>query len=113
MSSDPLDDLLRRYGKSSARALPDSIAPAVWREIDARRRRRFAWAAFADWSELVRARRIAIAGCAAAVIASALPVVIFRTNDVSGRARSSLHLEVFSTRPPQTPSALMGPHQHP
>ena len=113
MSSDPLDDLLRRYGKSSARALPHSVAPGVWGEIDARRQRRFTWAALADWSELVRARRIAVAGCAAAVIASALPVVLFRTNDVSGRARSSLHLEVFSTRPPQTPSALWEAHMHP
>lgn len=113
MSSDPLDDLLRRYGKNSARTLPGSVAPGVWREIDARRQRRSTWAAFTDWSDLVRARHIAVAGCAAAVIASAIPAVIFRTSDVSGKARSSLHLEVFSTRPPQTPSALLGTHKHP
>jgi len=105
MNSDPLDDLLHAYAKQPLALSHSNLKTGVWRRIETVRSRMLGWR-FA-LRDLLLGPRIALAGLAVALVVGIVPAVTARAMDQSSIARTSLHLDVFSTRSPGTPAALL------
>jgi hypothetical protein len=114
MNPDPLDDLLRSYSQEPLPDPPPLPKAQIWRTIE--RRRRDSWWSrvfpVANWREMFREPRLAVAGLAVALVMGIVPAAAAHTFVSAPRvARESLHLDVFTTCPSCMPLRLPVEHR--
>ena len=99
MNSNPLDDLLHAYSKQPLPPPPPFSRAEIWRDIDVRRRRS-SWLRLLpvlSWRDLFAEPRVAVAGLMMALLTGMVPAAVASSSKAPRLARSSLHLDVFST----------------